>query len=196
VTSASKDYKTAADLVAALKAKPGQLNYASAGVGSASHFGAARLTLSTGTQAQHIPYKGASDSMADLMAGRADFSVQPLAVVLALVRDDKLKALAVMSPTRSSALPDIPTPKEAGLPADAVYPFYAGVFASSKTPVEIVDKLHLEIEKALANPSVRSKLAGIAADPMPMTRAEFAAFFKEDVATNIEIVKAANIRIQ
>ncbi|MBV9953983.1 MAG: tripartite tricarboxylate transporter substrate binding protein [Pseudolabrys sp.] len=196
VVSANKDYKTAADLVAAAKAKPGEMNYASAGNGSASHFGGARFLVSTGLQAQHIPYKGAADSMADVAAGRTDFSIQPIAVVLPLVRDGKLKALATMAQARSSALPDVPTAREAGLPADAVYPFYAGLFVSSKTPAEIVTKLHAEVDKALKDPGVKARLANIAADPMPMSMSAFSAFFRDDVASNIATVKAANIRPQ
>jgi tripartite-type tricarboxylate transporter receptor subunit TctC len=189
-------YKTLPELIAAVKSKPGELNYASAGVGSASHFGASRLLMSVGGKATHVPFKGAADSVTELMAGRVDFSVQPLSVVLPHVRGGKLKALAVGQATRSPSLPDVPTMTEAGLSADAIYPYYAGVFVSSKTPKEIVDRLHDEIAKALKDPDVEKKLAAIGVEPMPMSAAEFKAFFEKDVAVNVEIVKAADIKIQ
>jgi tripartite-type tricarboxylate transporter receptor subunit TctC len=189
-------FKTLADLVAAIKAKPDTLNYASAGVGSTSHFGASRFLMTIGGKAQHIPYKGAADSVTELMAGRVDFSIQPLSVAVAQIRSGRLKALAVGQTTRSPSLPDVPTMIEAGVPADAIYPYYAGVFVSSKTPNEITQKLHDEIAKALSEPAVAQKLAAIGVEPMPMSQQQFKSFFEKDVANNIEIVKAANIKIQ
>ena len=189
-------YKTAADLVAAIKAKPGALNYGTAGVGAASHFGASRLLMSIDGKAQAIPFKGAADSVTELMAQRVDFSIQPLSVALAQIKSGKLRALAVGQMTRSPSLPDVPTMVEAGLKPDAIYPYYAGVFVSSKTPNEISQKLHDEIAKALKDPAVAQKLAAIGVEPMPMSMAEFKTFFEQDVATNIEIVKAADIKIQ
>jgi len=189
-------YKTAADLVAAIKAKPGALNYGTAGVGAASHFGASRLLMSIDGKAQAIPFKGAADSVTELMAQRVDFSIQPLSVALAQIKSGKLRALAVGQMTRSPSLPDVPTMVEAGLKPDAIYPYYAGVFVSSKTPNEISQKLHDEIAKALKDPAVTQKLAAIGVEPMPMSMAEFKTFFEQDVATNIEIVKAADIKIQ
>ena len=196
VVSPDGPYKTLADLVAAIKAKSGTLNYASAGVGAASHFGASRLLMSIDGKAQHIPFKGAADSVTELMAQRVDFTVQPLSVVLPQIKAGRLKALAVGQMTRSPSLPDVPTMVEAGLKADAIYPYYAGVFVSSKTPNEIAQKLHDEIAKALKDPTVAQKLAAIGVEPMPMSLAEFKTFFQQDVATNIEIAKAADIKIQ
>lgn len=196
IISAPGKYKTAGELIAAMKAKPGEFNYSTAGVGSASHFGAARLFTTVGLKAQHIPFRGAAEAVTDVYAGRSDFSIQPMSTVLPLIRDGKLTALAVMAQARSPSLPDVPSAIEAGLPAAAIYPFYAGVFVSSKTPPEIVDKLYAEIAKALSNPAVRSKLLNIAADPMSMSMAEFRTFFKADVDANIATVKAAEIKIQ
>jgi tripartite-type tricarboxylate transporter receptor subunit TctC len=189
-------YKSVADLVAAIKAKPGALNYASAGVGSASHFGASRLLMSIDGKAQHIPFKGAADSVTELIAQRVDLTVQPLSVVLPQIKGGRLKPLAVGQEMRSPSLPDVPTMVEAGLKQDAIYPYYAGVFVSAKTPNEIVQKLHDEIAKALKDSTVQQKLAAIGVEPMPMSLQEFKAFFTQDVATNIEIVKAADIKIQ
>src|SRR5262249_53102183 len=118
-------YNTLAELIAAAKAKPGELNYSTVGIGSAVHFGAVRLTVSAGITAQHIPFKG-PEWLADTIAGRVDFSVPPVTTVIGPIRDGKLKALAVGAAKRSASLPDVPTLIEAGLKADAIYPFFTG----------------------------------------------------------------------
>src|SRR5688572_704799 len=141
ISSPGKGYKTLGDLIAAAKAKPGTLNYSSAGVGSASHIGAERLRASAGFEAQHIPFKGAAEAVTDVVADRVDFSVQLPATTLPLLKDGKLTALAVSSQKRASMFPDVPTTIEAGLPPDSVYPFYTGVYLPAKTPTDIVAKL-------------------------------------------------------
>jgi tripartite-type tricarboxylate transporter receptor subunit TctC len=188
-------FKTLAELIAAAKAKPGALNYATVGVGSAAHFGAEQLAVSTGISAQHVPFKG-GEWLTEVMAGRLDFSVAPVASAIGLLRDGKLTPLAVGSSTRSTLLPNVPTMVEAGLKADAVYPFYTAAYLPAKTPHAIAEKLYAEITKALAVPSVQERLTTVGVDPMPMTMAEFGAFFKKDVANNLELVKAAKIPTQ
>jgi tripartite-type tricarboxylate transporter receptor subunit TctC len=196
IASPEKGYKTLGDLVAAAKAKPGALNYSSAGVGSASHIGAERLRVSAGVTAQHIPFKGAAEAVTDVVAGRVDFSVQLPATTLPLLKDNKLVALAVSANKRATMFPDTPTTIEAGLPPDSVYPFYTGVYLPAKTPPEIVAKLHGEIAKALQTDAVKARLATVGVDPMPMTQAEFAKFQKDDIDANVALVKAANIPTQ
>jgi tripartite-type tricarboxylate transporter receptor subunit TctC len=164
-------------------------------VGSAAHFGAARLAVSAGFDAQHIPFKG-GEWMTEVIAGRIDFSVPPVTTAIGALRDGKLVPLAVMAAKRISLLPDAPTMIEAGLTADAIYPFYTGAYLPSKTPRAIVEKLHNEIAKALALPAVQARLAGVGVEPQPMTQAQFQEFFKKDVAANLELVKAANIPTQ
>ncbi|MGB7831019.1 MAG: tripartite tricarboxylate transporter substrate-binding protein, partial [Xanthobacteraceae bacterium] len=122
-----------------------------------------------------------------------DFSVPPVTTVIGSIRDGKLKALAVGAAKRTASLPDVPTLIEAGLKADAIYPFYTGAYLPARTPRAIVDKLHDEVVNALALPSVQERLATIGVEKLPMTVAEFDQFFKDDVATNLELVKAANI---
>lgn len=196
ITSPDSPYKSLADLVAAIKAKPGVLNYASAGIGSASHFGTSRMLMTIHGSAVHVPYKGSADSVTEVMAGRVDFSVQPLSVTAPMVRAGKLRALAVDATARSPSLPDVPSLVEAGLPEDAVYPFYAGLFVSSKTPQDIVQKLHAEAEKALADPDVQKKLGALGVQPMPMSVEAFKAFFLKDIAANAEIAKETGIKTQ
>jgi tripartite-type tricarboxylate transporter receptor subunit TctC len=192
VVTAVGRYNTLAELLAAAKAKPGELNYASVGIGSAAHFGAARLAASAGITVQHIPFKG-GEWVAETIAGRVDFSVLPVTTAIGLIRDGKLKALAVGAGKRAASLPDVPTLIEAGLTADAIYPFYTGAYVPSKTPRTIVDKLHDEVTKALALPSVQERLAKIGVEKLPMTVAEFEKLFKDDVANNLALVNEANI---
>ena len=196
VVSPAKGYKKLSDLIAAAKAKPGTMNYSSAGIGSASHFAAERLRVSAGIEVQHITFRAATESLTEIIAERVDFSIQPLTTVLPLIRDGKLAALAVSSDVRASALPDVPTTQEAGLKADSVYPFYSGVFVPAKTPTDIVDKLYRETAKALQMPSVRERLNAVGVEPMNMTREQFTAFFKKDVAANLDLVKIAKIPTQ
>jgi tripartite-type tricarboxylate transporter receptor subunit TctC len=187
-------FKDMADLVAQAKARPGTMNFSSPGIGTAAHFGAARLMLSAGFSAQHVPFRG--DYMVDVVAGRIDFSVAPVGTVIGLVRDHKLDALAVGAAKRSFALPEVPTLLETGLKDDAIYPFYIPVFAPGQTPEPILDKLHDQVQAALALPLVRERAAGLGFEPMPMSRGELQAFFRKDVAETEALVKAAHIPLQ
>jgi tripartite-type tricarboxylate transporter receptor subunit TctC len=196
LTSPSKGYKTLADLIVAAKARPGELNYASAGIGSASHFGAERLRVSAGFEAQNVAFRGAADSLTEVVAGRMDFSVQPFTTAVTLIRDGKLVALAVSAPKRLAAIPDVPTTVEAGLPPESVYPFYSGMYLPAKTPREIVEKLRHETEQALAVPAVQQRLAGAGVESMPMGLEQFGEFVRNDVAANVALVKAAHIPLQ
>jgi len=184
-------FKDMSDLIAQAKARPGALNFSTPGVGSAAHLGAARLTLSAGVVAQHVPFRG--DYILEVAAGRIDFSVAPVGTVVSLVRDGKLAALAVDATKRSFALPEVPTLLEAGLKEDAIYPFYIPAFAPAKTPPAILDRLHAEIQAALAVPLVHDRAANLGFEPMPLNRAEMQDFFRRDVAVNRALVEAANI---
>src|SRR5262249_5615946 len=172
-------FKDMADLLARARTRPGALNFSSPGVGSASHFAAARLMLSAGFVAQHVPFRG--DYVVDVAAGRIDFSVAAIGTVIGLVLDHKLAALPVAAVKRSFGLPDVPRMLEAGLKNDAIYPFYTPLFAPAKTPAAILDKLHAQVEAALSVPLVRDRAAGFGFEPMPMSRSELQAFFRKDV---------------
>jgi tripartite-type tricarboxylate transporter receptor subunit TctC len=193
ITAPAKGYKTLRDLVAAGKAKPGALNYSSAGVGSASHFAAERLLISAGFTAQHIPFRGAAEAVTEVVAGRADFSAQLPSTTLQLIGEGKLAALAVSADKRAASMPQVPTTIEAGLAADSIYPFYSGLFLPAKTPRAIVEKLHQEAAKAMREPSVQERFKQLGVEAMPMTVAEFEKFFKGDVDAAVALVKAANI---
>jgi tripartite-type tricarboxylate transporter receptor subunit TctC len=195
VTAPSKEFKSLGDLVAAAKAKPGALNYSSAGIGSASHFAAERLRMSAGFEVQPIAFRGAAEALTELLAGRVDFSFMPIAPALSLVNEGKLQALAVSSTARAAALPQVPTTAEAGL-VGAEYPFWTGLFVPAKTPPDVIEKLRRETETALQIPAVRERLAKLGVEPMPMSPEQFAQFFKADVDAAVKLVKDAKIPTQ
>jgi tripartite-type tricarboxylate transporter receptor subunit TctC len=195
-TAPSKGYKTLADLIGAGKAKPGSLNYSSAGVGSASHFAAERLMVAAGFTAQHIPFKGSGESLREIVAGRVDFSVQSFATTVPLIQEGTLVALAVSAHRRSALVPNVPTTIEAGLPAESVYTFYTGIYLPAKTPREIVEKLHAEIAKALQSPEVQARFKTLGIEPLAMNIAEFGKFFRDEVSGTVALAKAAGIKQQ
>jgi tripartite-type tricarboxylate transporter receptor subunit TctC len=194
VVNPSKGYKTLGDFVAAAKARPGSVNYASAGAGNSSHLNGERFRRAAAFEAVHLPFKGAPEALTEVVAGRADFYFAPLINALPLLKDGQLQALAVSGSSRASALPDVPTTVEAGYP-NSEYNFWAGVFAPSKVPAELRAKLHDEIAKALRQPVVREKLAGLGADPMPLNSAQFEALVRGEIETNAQLVKAAGIKV-
>ena len=186
-------YTSIGDLVAKAKANPGTINYATVGAGAAAHLTAERFRLSAGFEAQQIPFRGAPEAMTEVMAGRVDFFFSPTLPTLPLLRDGKLRALAVSSSKRASALPDVPTTLESGF-ANSDFNFWIGMFVPSKTPPDVAAKLHQETVKALQTPSVRDKLAAMGGEPMTMTAGEFDAFIRDEIAMNAALVKAAGIK--
>ena len=192
VVPPTRGFKTVGDFVAAAKAKPGAMNYASAGVGTATYLSAVRFQSSAGVQAVHVPFKGAPEILPQIIAGRIDFFFAPVGVALPHVREGKLAALVVNGAKRSPALPEVPTTSEAGF-TNAEYPTWIGMFLPAKTPRSIVDKLHGEAVIALATPKVRDKLAALGVDPMVMTPTEFDAYVEKQIAADAVLVKAAGI---
>ena len=194
VFNPSKGYKKLSDFVAAAKARPGSVNYASAGAGNSSHLNGERFRLAAGFEAVHLPFKGAPEAMTEVLAGRADFYFAPLVNALPLLKDGQLQALAVSGSARASTLPDVPTTVEAGYP-NSEYNFWAGVFLPAKTPADIRARLYAETAKALQHPAIREKLSGLGADPMPLTSAQFETLVKNEIETNTQLVKAAGIKV-
>jgi tripartite-type tricarboxylate transporter receptor subunit TctC len=191
VVAPSKGIKTVADLIAAAKARPGALNFASAGIGSASHMAAERLRLAAGIDVQHIPFRGA-EGLTEVMSGRIDFYYIPIAPALPLIEQGKVATLAVSTPKRAPALPNVPTIAEAGYP-EAAYLFWGGLSAPAKTPRAIVDKLHDEAQKALDMPAVQERLAKLGVQPQPMSVDELGRFVRDDLVATVELGKHANI---
>jgi len=195
VTAPSKGFKSLGELVAAAKAKPGAMSFASAGIGAASHMAAERLRVSAGFEALHVPFRGPTDALTAAMTGQVDFYFLPIAPALPLINDGKLTALAVSTAKRATALPDVPTTTEAGL-KDSAYDFWVGMFVPAKTPRELVARLHDETQKALDVPSVKDRYAKLGVEPMRMTQEEFAKYFRADVEDTARLVKAAKIPTQ
>jgi tripartite-type tricarboxylate transporter receptor subunit TctC len=188
VAAPSKEWKSVGDLVAAAKAKPDTLNFASAGVGSASHMAAERFRLATGVKVQHIPFRGPVEAFTEVMAGRVDFYYLPISPALPNINSGKVVALAVSTPKRAALLPDVPTVAEAGY-AGAEYLFWGGLAVPTKTPRAVIDKLHEEARKALDVPAVQERLATFGVQPQPMSVDAFGKFARDDVAATVKLAK-------
>jgi tripartite-type tricarboxylate transporter receptor subunit TctC len=193
VIAPSQNIKTVQELVALGKKRP--ITFGSIGAGSPIHLAMERFRLSAGFKAQAIPFKGAPEALLEVMTGRVDVYYSPVTAALPLIRDGKLLALAVSSPTRSPALPDVPTTLESGYP-NSDYRFWIGVFAPAKTPHDIVVKLGGEIEKAIQVPAVREKLAKIGVQPVSMDSGQFNKFVKQELEINAGLAKAAGLTPQ
>jgi tripartite-type tricarboxylate transporter receptor subunit TctC len=195
VVQPARGWKNVADLLAAARAKPGALNYASAGVGSATHFNAEKFKLQAGLDAVHVPFKGTPEAISDVIGGRSDWFFAPLSSALPLIRDGKLQALAVSTAKRSALLPDVPTTVEAGVPGSD-YTFWVAFVVPAATPTAAVQRLHSEVTKALAQPELIERLAKIGAEPMLMSSADFNAFIRQEVEVAARVAKAANLKAQ
>ena len=195
VVSPARGWKSMNDAIAAAKAKPGALNYASAGTGSATHLNAEKFKLRAGIDAVHVPFKGTPEAVTEIIGGRIDWFFAPLASTLPLIREGKLQALAVSTPARAPAIADVPTTVEAGL-ADSSYVFWVGMIAPAGVPAAIQQKLNDEARKALASPEVRERMARAGADPLPMSIADFNAFIRTEMDSAAQIAKAANLKGQ
>jgi tripartite-type tricarboxylate transporter receptor subunit TctC len=189
----SKGLKTLKEFVDGAKAKPGAFNFASVGVGSAVHLSAERFRIAAGYEAVHIPFKGGAEALTEVIAGRVDYYFCPIATALPHIRDGRLLGLAVSSPQRASALPDVPTTLESGF-ADSDYTFWIGMFAPARTPQAIVDRLNAEMAKAVADPAVREKLATLGVEAMPMSPAQFDTHVKGEIARYATFAKAAGLK--
>jgi tripartite-type tricarboxylate transporter receptor subunit TctC len=188
----ARGWKTVQDLVRAAKAKPGSINYSSAGVGTGTHLNAEKFRLSAGFEAVHIPYKGGAEALADVISGRTDFYFCPISTALPFIMDGRVVALAVSTPARSSALPTVPTTLEAGYANSDLAAWY-GVLMPAKTPRAIIDRFHAAGAKVLATPAMREKLRQLAVDPMPLAPAEMDRFVASEVAANGRVIKEAGI---
>jgi tripartite-type tricarboxylate transporter receptor subunit TctC len=193
VVSPSKGFKTTGDFVVAAKKGGRPLNFASVGAGSFTHLSAERFRASAGIKAVHVPFKGGPAAMAEVIAGRIDFFFGPISLVLPQIWEGKLTALAVNGIKRSAALPYVSTLSEAGY-ANAEYPIWFGLFLPAKTPRTIVDRLHRETQGVLQAPNVRGKLAAMGCDSMHMTPAEFSTYVEKEIALNMTLVQAINLK--
>jgi tripartite-type tricarboxylate transporter receptor subunit TctC len=193
VVAPGRGFKTLQELVAAAKAKPGSISFGMAGAGSATHISAEILRFSAGFNALAVPFRGMPEILTEVLAGRVDFTCATIATALPFIRSGKLVALAVSTPKRTSALPNVPTTTEAGF-KNSDYTFWNGFFAPAKTPRPIVDRLAQETQKALNAPGIKEKLAQQGIDPMPITPADFDAQIKREIDAIVALTKAANLK--
>ncbi len=195
VVNPSKGWKNVRELVAAAKAKPGALNYASAGQGSATHLNAEKFKLAGGFFAVHIPYTGSAGAVNEVLAGRMDYYFSPISPVIGQIKEGRLQALAVGSPSRAAALPDVPTTAEAGVPGSE-FNFWIGMMAPGKTPRDIVNKLNTEVIKAINTPEVKDRFTRLGAEAWTLTPQQFDDYIKAEIKSNADLVKAARLEIQ
>jgi tripartite-type tricarboxylate transporter receptor subunit TctC len=192
VIAPSKNLKTLPQLVAHAKANPGKMNFASAGQGSATHLNAEKFKLAAQIDAVNIPFKGSAEAVTEVLAGRVDYYFSPIAPVIGQIKDGQLLALAVGSPRRASALPDVPTTAEAGVPGSE-FNFWIGMMAPAKTPRDVVNRLHDEVVKALATPEVKERFLKLGADAWTLKPEAFDAYIKDEIKSNAAVVKAAGL---
>jgi len=187
---------TVGELVAAAKAKPGQLRFGSTGMGTGSHLGIEKFNLAANIKAVHVPAQAGdaiADTIANTVAGRTDYMLAPIQLALVDIRAGRLSPLGVSTKKRSSLLPEVPTIAEAGVPGFD-YPIWYGVWAPIGTPAGVVDKLSKDIARALAAPGLREWLAKHGADPMSMSPPEFARFVLSESESAAHVIEAAGIK--
>ena len=189
---------TVGELVAAAKAKPGELKFGSSGLGTGTHLGVLKFNLEAGIKAVHVPARkgdAIADTIANTVAGRTDYLLAPIQLALADIRAGRLRALGVSTKKRSYLLPEVPTIAEAGV-AGFDYPIWYGVWVPAGTPAGVVNKLAKDIARVLAAPDLRDWLARHGADPMSMPQPEFARFVLSESESAARIIEAAEIKPQ
>lgn len=195
VTSKDGPYKSPKALIDDARARPGQVNFASAGVGSSTHLAAEYFAQVAGIKMVHVPYKGSPEAIQDSIAGRTAFYMAPINTAVGHVLGGRLTALGVTSKQRSEALPNVPTLAEQGL-KDFSIGLWFGMWAPAGTPADIVQKLNAQVAQVLQNKDVREHFAKLGISPTTMKPEEFARFVRDEIATNQRIVGAAGIQAE
>ncbi len=189
IVGASLGAKTVKELIAMAKAKPGQFNYSSAGIGSGTHLNGEQFKLITGISATHIPFRGAPEALVDVVVGRVHFLFSPTVVAMPFIRDGRALALGVSTSARVPLLPNVPTLAEAGL-ADSDFDMWFGLLAPAKTPMATREKLSKEVARILQLPDVKDRLTTLGGIPRANTPTEFDQFIRAEVEKLGKIVKA------
>jgi len=195
IVGADSGWKTFADFIAAAKAKPGALNFSSAGVGSGTHFNLEKLKMMAGIDVVHVAYKGTPEAIGDTLGGRVCCYFAPINAALPHVRGGRAIALAVSSAKRSSLLPEVPTVAEAGVPGFD-YTLWLGLWGPANMPPEIAEKINRDVNRALQSPDLRERLTNLGTEPMNMTIAEFTQFVRREVEDTGKVLRAAGIKPQ
>jgi len=181
-------------LIAMAKAKPNEMSFGSGGNGNINHLAGELLKLQTGTQIKHVPYKGSAQALTDLMGGHIQLVIDGFNVVQPSVASGKARAIAITSDTRSPAMPQVPTMKEAGL-GDLVIYGWQGVLAPASTPSAIIEKLTQEVARALANPALKARLSGQGTEPSYLNPAQFRSYITGEQARWANVISSAKITL-
>jgi tripartite-type tricarboxylate transporter receptor subunit TctC len=193
VVSPTLGAKTLQELLAMAKAKPGALNFSSAGVGSGTHFAGEMLKSMAAIDVVHVPMKGIPEALTETVAGRTQFFMAPIANAVNLVKEGRLAGLGVSSPQRDSLVPEVPTIAEAGVPGYESILWF-GLLAPAKTPRPVIAKLNAEIARALSEAELRSRWTPLGLEPKPTSPAEFDRLIAADIETFTRLARAGNIR--
>jgi tripartite-type tricarboxylate transporter receptor subunit TctC len=193
ILSTAKGHKTLAGLVAAAKARPGDIVGTTAGIGSATHMNLERFRISAGIEVLRLHMKGAPEALTEVLTGRSDFYFAQPFQVASNLKEGKIVAVAVGSPKRSALFPDLPTTVEAGFP-NSDYNFWVGALMATRTPRDIVLRLNREINAAMAASDVRERTLKLGADPLSMSLPDFEAMIREEFESNARLIKAADIK--
>ena len=185
--------KSVKDLVDLAKSKPGQINYASAGIGSGAHINAEQFKLATGINVVHVPFKGTPEALTNVIGGSVQFFFSPITGAVTLVKGGKITALAVSTRARSPVLPDLPSAAEVGVPGFE-FNLWTGLLGPGKMPQDVKDKLNKEAVTILASPEVKERMLTQGATPHPMSPAQFDAFIKAEVERLAKVVKASGAK--
>ncbi|MEO7727045.1 MAG: tripartite tricarboxylate transporter substrate binding protein [Burkholderiales bacterium] len=181
------------ELIALAKARPGQINYASGGTGSAPHFASEMFNAAAGVKLNHVPYKGSTPGVIDLIGGQVQVMFTGIPSVLANIKNNRLRAIGVTGKTRTAALPDVPTVIESGVPGYVVSPWF-GLLVPAHTPPAIIATLHRETVKVLRAPALLERFATEGVDPVGDTPEHFAAYIKEEIVKWGKVVKDTGMR--
>jgi tripartite-type tricarboxylate transporter receptor subunit TctC len=184
--------KSIKELIALARAKPGTLNYGSAGSGNATHLAGELFASATNTKLVHVPYKGSGPALVDLVGGQVQLMFSNLTAAIPHIKTSRIRALAVTGQTRASAAPELPTVMEAGVPGYVVISWY-GVLVPAATPREIVMRLNNDLARTMSAPDIRDRLAGEGAEPSTGTPEQFAAFIRAEIAQWTKVIKTAGI---
>ena len=193
ITNPAVEAKKLQEFIALARSRPGAMNYGSGGAGTSNHLAGELFNIVTGTKLVHVPYKGVNLAMQGVLAGEIQLVFIGIPAALPHIKAGKLRALALVAPQRSPALPEVPTVAEAGLKDFEVTTWY-GIMAPSGTPRPIVSRLNAELVKIMHTPEVKERLAGMATDPLTSTPEEFAAYLKQEIAKWGEVVRKANLK--
>ena len=187
--------KSVGELVALAKARPGELKYASSGVGSTQHIAGEAFAAATGTKLVHVPYKGSAQAHLDLMSGQIETMFDTTSSAMQHIRSGKLRALAVTTPKRSAELPELATLAQAGVNGAEMNTWY-GLFTTGGTPAPIVERLAAEVAKLMQQPDVQAKLRGLGGEPGTLSREQFAAMNRADYDRFGALIRTAGIRLE